>query len=122
MYYVIKRNLNVPMSCFLGFQVPKYIATKNSDNVIFEFTKDGKPQRKWVKKEEIILLTKDKNFFLQTMKQFQDVEQTQQKLIDEAQIQLDKSIEAFTETVNAKLNEFDRIKASTDVPCMLKDF
>lgn len=120
MYYVIKRNMNTPMSCFLGFVVPKYTVGKNSENVIFEFTKDGKPQRKWVKKEEIVLLTEDKEFFLKTMQQFRDVEETQQKLVDEAQAQLNSSIEAFTETVNATLDEFDHVKNSDDVPCLLK--
>jgi len=120
MYYVIKRNSNVPMSCFLGFAVPKFTVGKNSENVIFEFQKDGKVQRKWVKKEEIVLLTKDKQFFLKTMKQFKDVEATQQTLVDEAQAQLEKSQETFTETVNAELDEFDHIKNSDDVPCLLK--
>jgi hypothetical protein len=121
MYYVIKRNPDVPMSCFLGFAVPKYTVGKNSENVIFEFQKNGKAQRKWVKKDEIVLLTQDKQFFLKTMKQFKDVEATQQKLVDEAQKQLENSMETFTETLNAKLNEFDHIKKSDDVPCLLKD-
>lgn len=121
MYYVIKRNIDVPMSCFLGFQVPKYISTKNSDNVIFEFIKDGKLQRKWIKKDEIVLLTQDKNFFLKTMKQLRNVERIQQKLVDEAQAQLNSSIETYTEAVNAKLDELDRIRNSADVPCILKN-
>jgi hypothetical protein len=121
MYYVIKRNKNVPMSCFLGFKTPKYIATKNSENVIFEFIKDGKTQRKWVKKDEIVLLTEDKSFFLKTMKKFRNVQETQQKLVDEAQAQLNASMETFAETVNAELDEFEHIKDSTDVPCILKD-
>ena len=62
MYYLIKKQLNNLPSAFVGFQVPKYIARKNSDTIIFEFTKDGKPHRKWVKKEEIIYLHKIENF------------------------------------------------------------
>ena len=121
MYYVIKRNSNVPMSCFLGFAVPKFTVGKNSENVIFEFNTNGKIQRKWVKKDEIVLLTENKQFFLKTMKQFKDVEETQQKLVDEAQAQLENSMETFTETVNAELDEFDHIKNSDDVPCLLKN-
>jgi hypothetical protein len=101
--------------------VPKYIASKNNDSVIFEFHKDGKTQRKWVKKEEIVLLTEDKDFFIKTMDQFKAVEETQQKLVTEARNQLDASIEAFTETVNAELNEFNEIKSTADVPCLLKN-
>ena len=121
MYYVIKRNKNVPMSCFLGFKTPKYIATKNSENVIFEFIKDGKTQRKWVRKDEIVLLTDNKDFFLKTMEQFKTIEEDQQKLVDAAQAQLNSSIEVFTQTVNAELDKFNKIKNSKDVPCLLKD-
>ncbi len=105
----------------MGFNVPKYIAAKNSDNVIFEFTKDGKVTRKWVKKEEIILLTDDKEFFIKTLNQFKEVEATQQKLIDEAQAKLEQTTVEFTENVNAEIDEFEEIRDSSDVPCILKD-
>lgn len=121
MYYVIKRQTGKPLSCFIGFMVPKFIASKNTDTVIFEFQKDGKVQRKWVKKEDIVLLTDDKEFFLKTMEQFRAVEEAQQKLVDEARKKLDESMETFTETVNAEINEFNEIRDSDDVPCILKD-
>lgn len=120
MYYVIKKNTNNPSSCFMGFTVPKYIVTKGSDNVIFEFKKDGKVTRKWVKKEEIVLLTEDKEFFIKTMDQFKDVEATQQKLIDEAQAKLEQSVVEFTQNVNAEIDEFEEIRDTTDIPCILK--
>ncbi len=121
MYYVIKKQIGTPPSCFLGFKVPKYIAAKNSENVIFEFEKDGKINRKWVKKEEIILLTEDKEFFLKTMAQFKETEETQQKLVDEARNKLNQSMETFTETINSEIEEFEEIRSSDDVPCILKD-
>ncbi len=121
MYYVIKRQTTVPLSCFIGFMVPKYIASKNNEHVIFEFVKDGKTQRKWVKKDEIVLLTDDKDFFTKTMEQFRSVEETQKKLVDAAKDQLNACIETFTETINAEINEFNEIKNSDDVPCILKN-
>ena len=121
MYYVIKKNIGNPSSCFMGFAVPKYIATKGSDNVIFEFTKDGKVTRKWIKKEEIVLLTDDKEFYIKTMNQFKEVEATQQKLIDKAQSKLEQTMIEFTENVNAEIDEFEEIKNSSDVPDILKD-
>lgn len=121
MYYVIKKQHTSPLTTFISFQVPKYIASKNSENVIFEFQKDGKPDRKWVKKQDIILLTDDKEFFLKTVTHFKEVEATQQKLIDAAQEQLDQSIETFTETMLSEINEFSEIRDSSDVPCVLKD-
>lgn len=121
MYYVIKKQSDNPLQCFIGFKVPKYIASKKNDTVILEFTKDGKASRKWIKKEDIILLTEDKEFFIQTMDQFKNVEDTQKKLIDEAREKLNQSVEAFTENVNAEINEFNEIKSSSDIPCILKD-
>jgi len=121
MYYVIKKNIDNPTSCFIGFVVPKYIVTKGSDNVIFEFKKDGKITRKWVKKEEIVLLTEDKEFFIKTMNQFKEVEATQQKLINEATAKLEQTVVEFTENVNAEIDEFEEIRNATDVPCILKD-
>lgn len=121
MYYVIKRQKDQPLSCFIGFMVPKYIASKNNDNVIFEFQKDGKPVRKWVHKDDIVLLTEDKDFFIKIMDQFKEVEETQQKLVDDARRKLDASMETFTEVVNAQIDEFNEIKNSEDVPCILKN-
>nr|WP_321267016.1 hypothetical protein [uncultured Sulfurimonas sp.] len=121
MYYVIKKQHETPLSTFISFPVPKYIASKNSDNVIFEFQKDGKPLRKWVKKEDIILLTRDKEYFTKIVEHFKEVEQTQQKLVNEAQEQLNKSIENFTEIMQSEINEYSEIRDSSDVPCILKD-
>ena len=121
MYYVIKRQKDSPLKCFIGFQVPKYIASKTNDNVIFEFIKDGKSQRKWVAKDDIVLLTQDKEFFLKIMSRFKEVETTQQKLLDDAQKNLDKSVKTFTKSVNAELDKFNEIKISDDIPCILKD-
>ncbi|PHQ65272.1 MAG: hypothetical protein COB99_04930 [Sulfurimonas sp.] len=121
MYYVIKRQDTSPLTTFISFPVPKYIASKNNESVIFEFKKDGKPQRKWVKKSDIILLTDDKEFFIKTVKHFKEVEATQQKLIDAAQEQLNQCIETFTETMHSEIDEFSEIRDSSDVPCILKE-
>lgn len=121
MYYVIKKQVDNPEVCFVGFRVPKYIASKNSENVIFEFERDGKITRKWIKKKEIVLLTDDKEFFLKTMDKFKNVESTQKKLIDEAHAKLEESMEALTENVNAEIDEFEKLRDSTDVPCVLKN-
>jgi len=121
MYYVIKRQHNSPLTTFISFQVPKFIASKKNENVIFEFLRDGKVQRKWVKKSDIILLTDDKEFFIKTVTHFKNIEATQQKLIDAAQKQLDQSVETFTETMNAEIDEFNEIKDSSDIPSILKE-
>ena len=121
MYYVIKKQHETPLSTFISFQVPKYIASRKNESVIFEFKQDKKLVRKWVKKSDIILLTNDKDFFIKTIKQFKEVEDVQQKLVNQAQEQLNKSVETFTETMTAEIDEFNEIKSSADIPCILKD-
>ena len=120
MYYVIKKQIDNPSACFIGFKVPKYIASKNSENVIFEFVKDGKPNRKWVKKNEIILLTEDKEFFIETMDKFKTVQAEQQQLVEDAQVKLEETMEILTETVNTEIDEFEKFRDSSDIPCVLK--
>jgi len=121
MYYVIKKQVDKLPNTFIGFAVPKYIASKNNEHVIFLFSRDGKVIRKWVKLNEIILLTDDKEYFLKIMKQFEEVERTQQALVDEAQKQLASSMTNFVETMNAEINDYEEIRNSTDVPCILKE-
>jgi len=120
MYYVIKKQHSTPLSTFIGFSVGKFIASKNSDNIIFEFQKDGKPLRKWVKKEDIILLTDNKEYYQKTLKHFSEIESTQKKLVEEAQAHLSKSIENFTETMHSEMDEYEELRDSSDIPYMLK--
>ncbi len=122
MYYVIKKQHQQPLRHFIGFAVDKYIASKNNDNVIFEFNKDGKTERKWVKREDVILLTDNKEYFLETFNKFKNIESAQQKLVDEAKEQLDKSIEHFAEVMNEEIEHFNEIKSESDVPCIMKDY
>lgn len=112
----------MPQQHFIGFAVSKYIAAKNNTNVIFEFNKNGKTERKWVKREDIVLLTDNKEYFLETFKKFKETEAQQQKLVDEAQEQLEKSIDNFASVMNDEMDKFQEIKSESDVPCILKDF
>jgi len=121
MYYVIKKQADNLPETFIGFAVPKYIASKKNKNVILLFEKDGKVIRKWVKLEEIVLLTEDKEYFLKIMKKFKDVQTAQQALVDEAHENLEKSMTNFADTMNAEIHDFEEIRESGDVPCILKD-
>ncbi|WP_294962464.1 hypothetical protein [Sulfurimonas sp.] len=121
MYYVIKKQHSVPLSTFTSFPVPKYIASKNNESVIFEFQKNGKPLRKWIKKEDIILLTDDKKYFLKTLKHFEKIEEGLQHAVDEAQNQLNKCIEEFSETMQSEIEEYNEINNSSEVPSILRD-
>jgi len=120
MYYVIKKQKDKLPSTFIGFAVQKYIASKKNKHVIFLFLKEGKVIRKWVELDEIILLTEDKEYFLKIMKQLSAVEEEQKKLVAEAQAKLEQSMTNFADTMNAEIHDFEEIRDSTDVPCILK--
>ena len=121
MYYVIKRQRDIPLSFFVSFKVPKYIASKNNDSVIFEFTKDEKVQRRWIKKDDIILLTEDKEFFLKIVAQFEGLQNMHKELVNNAREKLDNSMENFTKVMENELNDFNEIKNASDIPNILKD-
>ena len=122
MYYVIKQQFSSPQHNFIGFVVEKYIASKNNEHVIFEFNKDGKVDRKWVKKKDIILLTENKSYFIQMLNKLKATEETQQELVNQAKEQLEKSMENLTNVMNEEIDKIQELKVSGDIPCMLKDF
>lgn len=121
MYYVIKKQLDKLPNTFIGFATEKYIASKTNKNVIFLFRHEGKVVRKWVKLEDVVLLTEDKEYYLKIMKQFREVERQQQALVDEAHKALEASMTNFAETMQAEINEYEEIRDSSDVPDILKD-
>ena len=121
MYYVIKKQVDKLPSTFIGFAVQKYIASKKNDNVIFLFNQNGKVVRKWIKLKDILLLTEDKEYFLKVMQEFQDLENKQKRLVEEAQEQLQQSMTNFTDTMNAHIHDYEEIRDNADIPCILKD-
>ena len=122
MYYVIKQQQSIPMRHFIGFVVNKYIASKSNKNVIFEFTKNGKIERKWVKKSEIVLLTDNKEYFLDILNQLKVTETTQQELVNLAKEQLEESIKNFETVMNEEMDKVKELKNSDDVDYILNDF
>lgn len=121
MYYVIKQQTSTSMQHFIGFVVDRYIASKNSDTVIFEFTKDGKNERKWVKKSEIILLTQEKVYFLEIFNQLKSAEALQQELVNHAKEHLEESILNFDNTMKKEIDKIQELKNCGNVSCILSD-
>ena len=120
MYYVIIKQEN-NSSHFFGFLCQKYIAAKNTNNVIFEIVRDGKMIRKWIDKNEIILVTDDKAYFVKLMQQFREVETQQQELVNEAHKNLEESLENFTQVMKDEVSSFEKIRNEDDIPCLLKE-
>lgn len=115
MYYVIKRQENTPLNTFIAFKVPKYIASKKNDTIIFEFTHEDKTVRKWVKKDEIILLTQDKAYFSKVYKQLEATQEAQKQLVAEAQSNLEKSLQNFEETMQDELEKCTKLESVHDI-------
>jgi len=120
MYYVIKKQEGTHPIEFIGFKVPKYITNKSNDNVIFEFIVKDKAVRKWVKKEDIVLLTDDFEFYKKTLNDFKATQSKQQELVDAAQKELNESVENFAKVMLEELDTFEELRGSDDVPCILK--
>lgn len=92
MYYVIQRHHGDPKKHYIAYSVPRYISSENSQNVIFEFKHEGQIKRKWTSKEEIVLLTENRELFEKVLRQLEDLKQTHLKKIDTAEKQLDEAI------------------------------
>ena len=121
MYYVIKKQPDNQSETFIWFRSPKFIVSKESENVIFEFPTQEKLIRKWVNKSEIILLTDDKEYFVKVLNQLKDVQDRQQKLVDEAHKHLQMTLERFTETMQQKFGEYDALRNANDIPLVSKE-
>lgn len=115
MYYVIKRHDDASVPTFIGFKVPKYISSKKNDTVIFEFIKEDKAIRKWVKKSDIILLTDNQEYFLKIYKELESVQKQQQALVDEARANLDNSLNAFSETMHDEMEKYTQLNDDEDL-------
>jgi len=121
MYYAIVKKPDSHPTEFISFSVPKFITKKESDNVIFEFTIDGKKVRKWISKDAILLLTEDKEFYQKTLEKFNKIAREQQILVDEAQAKLNATIEQFAQTIDTELESFEALREQEQIPCILKN-
>jgi predicted transcriptional regulator len=107
MYYVIQRHHGDPKKHYLAYTVPRYISSESSQNIIFEFHRDGAVKRKWAAKEEIVLLTDDKELFQKILHKLEALKNAHLEKIDAAQTQLNHEINALLNTMQ---NEFETIQ------------
>ena len=121
MYYVIIKKPQTHPPELMGFKVPKFITKKNSDNVIFEFTINKKVVRKWINKNDILLVTEDRAFYLKIMQKFKKVQEEQQELVEEAQQKLHETIDNFAQTMNKEFESFEAMREKDGIPCILKN-
>lgn len=109
MFYVIQRHHNNHKKHYLAYVTIRYIAAKNTHNIIFEINQNGVIKRKWSPKEDIILLTDDKELFRTTLERLESIKNRHIEKIDAAQEQLNHEISQFRDTMQ---KEFEMIKSS----------
>lgn len=107
MYYVIQRHHNDHKKHYFVYAVTKYISAKNTQNIIFEINKNGVAKRKWSPKEDIILLTADKELFRSAVQRLEAIKEHHLEKINAAQEKLHHEINHFHTTMQ---EEFETIK------------
>lgn len=110
MYYVIQRHHNNHQKHYFAYAVVKYIAAKNTQNIIFEITQNGVTKRKWSPKEDIILLTADKELFRNTLERLEAIKEHHLEKINAAQEKLNHELSQFHEAIQ---KEFEIILLSS---------
>ncbi|HEX5623499.1 MAG TPA: hypothetical protein VFX57_03550 [Sulfuricurvum sp.] len=111
MYYVIQRHHNNPQKHYFAYSVIRYIAAKNTQNIIFEINQDGTAKRKWAPKEEIVLLTADKDLFRTTLERLETMRKEYLEKITLAQDQLNQEIQNLHNSMN---QEFELIQKHSE--------
>ena len=105
---------------FASYQVPHYILSEKSTNVIFEFGEKPNVKRNWAAKEDIILLTQDKNFFHAYVKKLIELETSHLAKIESAQKEVEKLKQQYQEQMHDELNSFKKLsETNTKVPTLI---
>ncbi|MEA3372677.1 MAG: hypothetical protein U9Q62_03185 [Campylobacterota bacterium] len=121
MYYVIQHRHNDPKKYYTVFVVPKFITSKENDNVIFEFhLSDGKTKRKWTAKKEIILLTDDEAFFKKVLARLTVTQNRHLQQIQHAEENLQNEFSKMASAMENEFEDLDEERKEESFPCLLK--
>ncbi len=120
MYYVIQVLHHTGNKHFISYKVPKYILSSKNENIIFELGEKPNIKRKWANKNDIILLTENKAFFLAYLKKLTSIEETHLEKIDHAQKEVERLIQNYEETIKEELDSFKKLSQNNEnVPTLL---
>jgi len=120
MYYVIQLFHDSIDKHFISYQVPKYILSTKNKNIIFEFGEKPNIKRKWAAKEDIILLTKDKEFFHAYVTKLIQMEKHHLEQINKAKEEVERLQKEYQEQMHCELKSFkDLSQANTKVPTLI---
>ncbi len=120
MYYVIQELHDTGEKHFISYQVPKYILSNKNENIIFEFGEKPNIKRKWANKNDIILLTQDKAFFLAFVDKLKSMEKAHLQKINQAQKELESLIQQYHESMHEELDSFKKLsQKNPKVPSLI---
>ena len=122
MYYVIQILHDSADKHFISYQVPKYILSTKNKNIIFEFGEKPDIKRKWAPREDIVLLTQDKEFFKAYLAKRTDMENEHLQKIDDAKEEVQRLLQEHRDKLMREFKHFQELSAkNTKVPSLLKD-
>ena len=120
MYYVVQKLHDAGDKHFISYQVPKYILSNKTENIIFEFGEKPNTKRKWANKDDIVLLTADKTFFLAFVNKLTTMEKEHLEKIEEAQKEVEKLVQEYQESMHNELDSFKNLSLkNNEVPTLL---
>ncbi len=120
MYYVVQELHDSGEKHFISYQVPKYILSNKNENIIFEFGEKPNIKRKWANKNDIILLTENRKFFLAFVTKLKSMEEEHLQKINQAQKEVEKLIRKYEDTMHDELESFKKLSVkNADVPTLL---
>lgn len=120
MYYVIQLLHDGREKHFVSYQVPKYILSSKNHNIIFEFGEKPNVKRKWAPKEDIILLTQNKEFFQAYLTKLTQLEKEHLAQINAAQQEIERLEIHYKEQIHSELTNFKQLaKKNKKIPTLL---
>ncbi len=120
MYYVVQELHDSGEKHFISYQVPKYILSSKNENIIFEFGERPNIKRKWANKNDIVLLTDNKAFFLAFVEKLKSMEAEHLEKINKAQQEVEKLIQQYQDSMHDELDSFKKLaQKNTDVPSLI---
>lgn len=122
MYYVIQVLHDSANKHFISYQVPKYILSTKSKNIIFEFGEKPDIKRKWAPREDIVLLTQDKEFFKAYLAKLTAMESEHIQKIDDVKEEVQRLLQEHRDALHSEFKHFQELCAkNTKVPSLLND-
>jgi len=120
MYYVVQMLHESQGKYFVSYQVPKYILSTKNKNIIFEFGEKPNIKRKWAAKEDIILLTQDKDFFQAYVNKLIKMEKSHLDEIVKAEEELERLQKEYKDHMCSELESFKELShKSSKIPTLI---